>query len=159
MGPQTQFCKNSELLGSFRKVESWPFFRPQAVHTVFHTVNANKVHYCPCLSKRIKAQILLVFSWRSSFIVKMIIPWLKMLLNLWFGCLPSLPALKWHSLQSHSNGLDFRLWQNGNEHNLNIAIFLCLYPRSLVSRISWFPFYLFYKLQQLELIQRKVTKK
>lgn len=72
VGPQTQFCKNSELLGSFRKAESWPLFRPQAVHTVFfHTVNANKVHYCPCLSKRIKAQILLVFSWRSSFIVKM----------------------------------------------------------------------------------------
>lgn len=101
VGPQTQFCKNSELLGSFRKVESWPLFRPQAVHTVFfQTVNVNKVHYGPCLSKRIKAQTLLVFAQRSSFIVsRWVIPWLKMLPNLWFWMLAKSPspkmALQW----------------------------------------------------------------
>ena len=112
VGPQTQFCKNSELVGSFRKVEGWPSSRPQAVHSFF--------------SQSVQARYTMALAWVKGLEPRhcwylysgtvSLSRWVMLMTqdtpkHCGFGCPPSLSAPKWYSLQSHSNGLDFRLCQ------------------------------------------------
>lgn len=78
VGPQTQFCKNTELFGSFRKVKGWLSPRPQAVHTDFRQVLQARLH------ERVRAQKLLktgIFTVEEFHCHSESCSWLERLLN------------------------------------------------------------------------------
>lgn len=103
VGLQTQFCKNSEL-ADLEKLKA-------GHHPDLKLLTGSQDTICPYMSKRITAQILLktgVCTVHQFYCHNESCSWL-LNTDCGFGPLPSFPALKWHSLQTHSDGLHWRL--------------------------------------------------